>query len=250
MGKGLVSSSGLKLLSVSSDGKTTKGEAYGYCTAILYLAAANDAGFGNVCPFATKGCMEGCLKDAGRIEMEGENGVIQTARNRRTEMFFKHRMEFFALLRTEIKVVIRRAQAKHLIPVFRLNGTSDMPILALTMAREFPDVQFYDYTKIPISKHDPRATLPNYHLTFSRSESNESTCLEMLARGYNVAVPFDILKGRDLPSHYLGYHVIDGDVSDLRFKDVGQRIVGLRSKGGAHRKAQSLNNNPFIVKVA
>lgn len=53
-----------KLLSVSADAKTVKGNEYGYLTGILYLAPANLSGY-EVCPKASDGCKAGCLFYAG-----------------------------------------------------------------------------------------------------------------------------------------------------------------------------------------
>ena len=57
----------------SSDAKTSKGEKFGYLTAILYLSPATESGLThksgapvNLCPFATQGCMTSCLYTAGR----------------------------------------------------------------------------------------------------------------------------------------------------------------------------------------
>ena len=58
-----------RLLSVSSDAKTIKGQKKGYLTGILYLAPADESvssgGF-NTCPKASAGCKAGCLFTAGR----------------------------------------------------------------------------------------------------------------------------------------------------------------------------------------
>ena len=59
----------------------------------------------------------------------------------------------------------------------------------------FPDLQFVDYTKSAPGANAPRGSAAirwprNYHLTFSRSETNEADCEEVLAAGGNVAVVF------------------------------------------------------------
>ena len=177
--------------------------------------------------------------------MEGKMGMIRKARIARTKMLMQNREVFLNLLRKEINAVLRKAKRMNLIPCIRLNGTSDIPFLAVMLCREFPKVQFYDYTKIPID--NTRLSIPNYHLTFSRSEENDKDVLVSLSKGVSVAVVFDTLKGQDLPKTYLGYKVIDGDISDLRFLDEKGVIVGLRSKGRKHRKNQV--GNPFIVSV-
>jgi hypothetical protein len=124
----------------------------------------------------------------------------------------------------------------------RLNGTSDVMWERIAVEVDgkrfdnimlaFPDVQFYDYTKIPMRY---RKSLPaNYHLTFSQSEDNASDVAEALALGVNVAVVFD--KAENIPATYKGRSVLDGDATDLRFTDVaGGHIVGLYAKGKAKR---------------
>jgi hypothetical protein len=109
----------------------------------------------------------------------------------------------------------------------RLNGTSDLPwekiraTHARNLMEQFPSVQFYDYTKIP-----GRTTPDNYHLTFSEDEHNLDQCLAWLARGGNVASIFD----GPMPSHHLGYPVVDGDAHDLRFLDPTPSVIGLKLK--------------------
>jgi hypothetical protein len=103
----------------------------------------------------------------------------------------------------------------------------------------FPSVQFYDY-----SKHTNRKNIPsNYHLTFSRSESNDSKVADMFAQGFNVAIVFDTPKGQALPATYLGREVIDGDEHDLRFLDKQGVWVGLRGKGAAKKG----EHNGFVI---
>ena len=87
----------------------------------------------------------------------------------------------------------------------------------------YPDIQFYDYTKnyLRFDKVLPS----NYHLTFSRSEINHSKALELLGRGFNVAMVFD-----KIPTIYNGYTVVNGDETDLRFLDAKNVIVGLKYK--------------------
>jgi len=79
----------------------------------------------------------------------------------------------------------------------------------------------------------------NYHLTFSKSENNWDKCLDVLNNGGNIAAVFD-----KVPDTYLGYQVIDGDKSDLRFLDPKNVIVGLKAKGKARK-----DTSGFVIKV-
>jgi len=104
----------------------------------------------------------------------------------------------------------------------------------LNVMEEFPNVSFYDYTK---GFYRMRAWLDgkmpkNYHLTFSRSEATSDYKIKtILELGGNVAVVF---RG-SLPKKYMGYKVVDGDKTDLRFKDPKGVIVGLVEKGLAKK---------------
>lgn len=221
--------------------KTIKGEKKGYLTYILHLAPARLSGY-QVCPASSPGCRAACLNTAGR----GRFTKTQEARIRKTRQFFEHRAEFMRALVKDIEAGIRKAERENLIPVFRLNGTSDIrwenvecegyPNIFL----RFPDVQFYDYTKLSNRRNIPI----NYDLTFSWSEDNQVSAMVAIARGMNVAVVFDTPKGKDLPKTYLSLPVFDADDSDLRFNDP-RGVAGLRAKGDGKN-----DDSGFVVKTA
>jgi hypothetical protein len=236
----------------STDAKTSKGEKFGYLTAILYLSPATESGLThksgapvNTCPFSTEGCRTSCLYTAGRA---GIFPAVNAARRERTRDYVENRESFMAACRKSIGKLVRRAAKLNLIPCVRVNGTSDLPQLALALAAEFPEVQFYDYTKVPQPWKRTRA---NYHVTFSLSESNIADALDALEHGINVAVAFHVTRGHALPVSYMGREVIDGDVSDLRFKDSKQGvIVGLRAKGRARKDTSGFVKSATFVPLA
>lgn len=215
-------------LLTEANAKTSKGEALGYMTGILYLSPANESGVRNVCPFASAGCKSGCLYTAGRAVIFPH---IQQARIRKTQLLVTNRTEFLNQLRSDIRSLARRAGKRGMRPAVRINGTSDIADLPMIMAKEFPMVQFYDYTKIP---RPYLRVLPNYHLTFSLSESNSAAAVDALKHGVNVAAVFHVKRGQPLPETFLGAPVIDGDLHDLRFLDgYHGAVIGLRAKGKA-----------------
>src|ERR1700741_1959054 len=110
--------------------------------------------------------ISGCLCTAGRASMSPK---INQARIRKTHELFSDRQAFLDQLRKDIGAIVRKAKRERMTPCIRINGTSDLPWIPLALSKEFPDVQFYDYTKLP--KPYTR-TRPNYHLTFSHSETN------------------------------------------------------------------------------
>ena len=212
-----------KLLSTANP-KIQKGTAKGYLSFILHLAPADLSG-NEVCPKRTKGCTDACLNTAGRGGMfkKGENtNMIQKARIRKTEYFFADRAGFLADLTTDIMKAVNYARRKGLKPVFRLNGTSDLSWEKYGIIDMFPTIQFYDYTKVLGRK---TAHLPNYHLTFSAADGNDSDVQKALAQGMNVTVVYDrIPEG-----------VYSADEDDLRFLDPRVGIIGLKAKGRAKK---------------
>ena len=216
----------MKVLSVGNP-KLMKGEKKGYLSFVLHLAPADVSGK-EVCPKRTAGCTSSCLNTAGRggIFKTGETtNVIQQARIRKTKYFFENRDQFLADLEADIRLGIKQAEKKGMIPVFRLNGTSDLSWEKYDIIQKFPEVQFYDYTKVLGRKV---SSLKNYHLTFSKAESNDLDVSLALDSGMNVAVVF-----KKLPEKYRNRVVIDGDLTDLRFLDEPNVIVGLTAKGKA-----------------
>jgi len=226
-----------KLLSVSADAKTVKGEKVGVLTGILYLAPHDVSGY-QVCIKSTAGCRKACLYSAGRAVVFE---AIPAARIHKTKQFFELRQWFMETLAKDIRAIIRKADKQDMIPAIRLNGTSDilwekMPVIVdgfkydnLMLA--FPDVQYYDYTKILGRKK--ALALPNYHLTFSLAENNLKAALRALKVGYSVAVVLNLKKGEPKPETFKGYPVIDGDASDIRFNDPAGHFIALTAKGQA-----------------
>jgi hypothetical protein len=84
------------------------------------------------------------------------------------------------------------------------------------------------------------------------SEDNKDKSLELLSKGHNVAMVFGIKNEKQLPSHYQGYKVINGDKDDLRFLDDKNVIVGLKYKLLTGKGSKGKNNyldNDFIIKL-
>jgi hypothetical protein len=238
-----------KPLLSTNNAKTIKGEKLGYKTFILYMSpfTANSKGI-NVCSHASQGCADSCLVGSG---FGGMYTNVMQGRVNKTEFFLRDRVAFLNKLKGEIEKAIKLNEGKNVV-TFRLNGTSDLPYEKYKIFDNntknifelFPDVQFYDYTKnyIRFEKQLPA----NYHLTFSRSETNHDKAMQILAKGFNVAIVFD-----KLPETYAGYEVINGDDNDLRFKDKLGVIVGLKYKkntgtGGAEKNKLAFSSG-FVI---
>jgi len=235
------------MLSIDTNAKTIKGQQYGYLTGVLYLAPYDLSGY-QVCAMAAVAkCHDGCLNTAGR----GAFSNIQAARIRKTKLFFEDRAAFFAELIPSIHTLIKKARKLGLIPVCRLNGTSDIRWESVAFEWDgvryenvfefFPDLQFYDYTKIANRNVDH---IPNYDLTFSYSGvPGFQPYVQRAARdGYRIAVVFR--HREDIPVEFLGTACIDGDDSDLRHEDPPGVVVALYAKGKAKR-----DTSGFVVDI-
>ena len=248
-----------KLLNIDANPKTIKGQKQGYMTAILYLSPSDSSGY-QVCAMAKlAGCISGCLNVAGHGGMSKGNATftapnglqlpdnaIQKARIRRTKLYFEDRTEFFNQLIIEIQKFIKKAGNKGLIPVVRLNGTSDIAwenqkvtfqgFTYSNIFEIFPKIQFYDYAKTynRVTKKQPN----NYHLSLSYSLASLQYSVNVMqaakVSGKNlIVVVRDLETKRQLLAQSSTY--IDGDISDLRFKDAPNSIVLLKAKGKAKK---------------
>jgi hypothetical protein len=198
-----------------------------YRTYGLSLAPADSSGF-QLCVSSSPGCREACLFRQGR----GKWDITMVARIAKAVAFVKHRHWFGQQLHSDVAAAVRQARRAGLIAAFRLNVVSDVPWENVFggLFDDFPEAIFYDYTKhlkraIRFARGDRP---PNYHLTFSRSESNDADCEAVLQAGGNVAVVF---RKKPLPATWWGFPVVDGDATDLRFLDPPKVVVGLTAKG-------------------
>jgi hypothetical protein len=244
-------SDNVRRLLCTDSAKAAKASGYGYLNGILYMAPAELAGVGNLCPHASPACRAACLGwhsgQADMVRHESDMNDARLSRINKARAFMRDRPAFMAALVRAISALVRKAQREGLKPCVRLNGSTDISWEGIRFDHDgrkvsvyelFHQVQFVDYTKNP--NRFSRILPANLHLTFSRSEVNEQTALALLGRGVNVAVVF----GGGLPSTWQGFPVIDGDKHDLRHLDPrGGFVVGLSPKG---RKAKK-DRGGFVV---
>jgi hypothetical protein len=236
------------LLGFDTNAKTVKGEQLGFLTGILYLAPSDISGF-NVCPMAKIAqCENACLYTAGR----GAFTSIQNARIAKTQYFFNDRQDFMLNLVKDIEKGIKQASKAGLTLLIRLNGTSDIKwenihfdyefmhgkIRSITIFDLFPEIQFYDYTKIP-----NRSDLPkNYDLTFSYSGVIEYQKYAKKAISNNMRIATVFRSVKHIPDNFLGLPVVSGDNSDIRHLDPQGHIVALYAKGKA-----KIDKSGFVI---
>ena len=236
----------------------------GTMTYCVYLAPADMSGY-NVCP-NSKYCREFCLNGSGQNKCDElargvEGSKINQSRIKKTRMFHEHKADFMHLLIHEIKKYKKQAESKGMGFSVRLNGTSDLSPLAYrdpetgkNILELFPDVQFYDYTKVP-TRIKLMQQYPNYDLTLSYNGYNWDECEQFLNEGGKVAVVFFDEK---LPKSYHGFPIVDGNAYDMRYLDPAKHIIGLHyhkvagdyyidEKDG--RRKFRVPNTPFVVKV-
>ena len=245
-----------KLLGVGTNAKTIKGDGSEYLTAILYMTPYKvmvDGKSFNSCAMAEQAsCIDACLYTAGR----GKFSNVQSARQRKAQWFYKDKQGFMKQLIEDISKFEKYCTKRGIQPCVRLNGTTDIRWELIRYLGEFetyvesklfnknifeifPNVQFYDYTKIANRKCKD---IPNYHLTWSYSNANADYAKlldKALEQGMNAAVVFrsNFIQVKPKAWHtWKGYPVIDGDQDDLRFLDPrGGHIVALYAKGDAKK---------------
>ena len=208
----------------------------------IYLAPADLSGY-NVCPNSSM-CKEHCLFGSGQTMMDilsNKNRTVQT-RIKKTRLFFENKPYFMNWVVNEIKLEKLKAELNGYAFSVRINCTSDISINDLefngvNICNIFPDVQFYDYTKVYDNLKYTKM-YPNYDLTYSYNGVNWTACEKALSNGNRVAVVFE----KKLPKTFNGYRVIDGDLYDARYIDDKNVIVGLKLK----MVANNIKNGKYV----
>jgi hypothetical protein len=235
----------IPLISIDTNPKTVKGQSEGFLTGILYMAPANLSGY-NTCGMAEIAeCIKACLNTAG---LGGVYTSIQEARIKKARLYFEHRELFMHNIVLDIKKLIKKASEKGFIPLVRLNGTSDIKWENVPLTVDgieypnimsvFPEIQFYDYTKIA-----NRVDLPaNYDLTFSYSGVLKYQKYVNIAMQNKMRIAVVFRSEKLIPKKFLGLDCVSGDNTDIRHIEAGNIIVALYAKGKAKK-----DNTGFVV---
>lgn len=204
------------------------------------------------CTHASPSCLKDCIYHTGNARFDS----VHAAREMRTSRLFHPDTKEETMVDIELDIGLLNhlcsglnlkykkqinkyfGEGFQFKPVIRLNGTTDINWAkeAAILHEKFPNIMFYDYTKVPkymdmyLSGQNPytgKPFAPNYHMTFSRSESNRADALRYLEMGGNVAIVFDKIP-ETLSYNGKTYRVIDGDRHDLRFLD---DVEGMKQEG-------------------
>lgn len=239
-------------------------ETYGIYLAPSTLARDEKHPNINVCPFSAM-CAEHCLNGAGRNKIailanEGKEGLsrIDKARINRTHLFFDNRDLFMKIMLSEINQAMNHAKKNNMGFAIRLNCTSDLNLELFkyegkNILQMFPNVQFYDYTKVPTNLMLANK-YKNYHVVLSYDGTNWDLCEQYLKNGGQVAVVFDLYdnKGKQvMPKTWKGYRVVSGNESDTRFLDPQGVIIGLHYHRVAKDYVKRVYNpreTPFVIR--
>lgn len=232
----------------------------------------NDQSRESTCPKSAI-CEALCLGEtSGQNELYGGEGPYRSgprlSQFLKTEAFIVNPEAFTVSMIRQIENFRNSAKNLGYYPAIRLNVTSDFPAKMYKPVIEmFPDVQFYDYTKL-----ETKPIAENHHLTYSSTgasqvvngdiiynkESNWDRVVDkILSNGKNVAMAFS--SRNDMPKRVFDertkqvFEVWNGDEYDARFldpvRDDGKGwIVGLTNKDRttAPDEAASRHNGFFM----
>jgi hypothetical protein len=167
----------------------------------------------------------------------------------KTEALMMSPTDFGVLVANEIDSFVKKTKKENYQPAIRLNVTSDIPPKVFEgFINAFPNVMFYDYTKL-----GSNTIAPNHHLTYSSTGASQvvdgqkianqytnwDKMVQRMLGGQNVAMAFT--SRTDMPSFIKDektdqtFEVWNGDNYDARFLDPKTEdgkglVIGLTNK--------------------
>ena len=180
-------------------------------------------------------CADDCLTYSGLAQVYSS---VNQARQRKTDWYMTDRAGFLQQLRRELSNFDKLCKKQSVKGVLRLNVLSDIAWESHGIPQEFPDLTFYDYTKL--ARRLGRTPI-NYDLMFSYSSAPKYQSQARIA--LQTDAPITVVFRGGLPTHFMGREVYDGDKSDLDNLEQRGKSIGLRVKGNEAKKSKS----PFIV---
>lgn len=259
------------LSSASANTKTRKAQDGRPDYRLVSLALSPDKaapGLPTNCPHSTPSCVAACVANVGLASIWKS---IMAARIAKTQFMRLDRAGFIKQLLEELKREKEASEREGTELAVRLNCFSDLPWFTKPFGaiNEQVDAHYYDYSKCPSYFCDTVGS--NYHITFSRTETNEDDCAELVERGCNIAVVFGHhgtgytgprAYNQTIPKSYVigGKRRVtyDADQNDMRFLDfragVGNnarvgRVAALRLKASNNVEHQKALSSGFAVTV-
>lgn len=191
-------------------------------------------------------CLKTCLYFSGMNNLfQSKSGNLSTAMMKRIRRMFLLKNDsklFFRLVKRDIETALLNARFDGVKCGVRLNGYTDLDWNSFQseMLAEFPEINFYDYSK-NLEKENIA------HTTFSYNGGDLIPYIEKVASGQNVAVVVNIKKNKPLPKTWHGLPVLDGDPTDNRYLDGKGFWIFLRAKNTI--KGKDSRDKNFIVNV-
>lgn len=198
----------------------------------------------NLCVGSNSACRKTCLVYSGRNPLADK--LVPTKLSR-TESLLREPVAWVRMYLDSISLHREECIRKGIDCYVRPNVLSDIPweVIAPEVFHLFPDVSFYDYTKV--FGREPGAS--NYDLTFSFSGTNALQCQREMDRGIRVAAVFWLQNKEDKLTDltFMGQPVIDGDEHDFRPLDPPASVIGLKFKVPNNRRIPTKDERKFVM---
>jgi len=168
-------------------------------------------------------CILNCIFFTGKSNlMKSKNLELSTTTMKRIRKdFLLQNDKFFFIEKLKSELFLLNATYKTC--AVRLNVVQDIEWTKLINFKDYPNIVFYDYTKVKnrLKKNSP------IKFTYSVSEKDsKQDIINLLKKGFNVSM---IIKG-PLPKQWEGFNIINGDIDDNRYKDKAGSVVALKYK--------------------
>lgn len=225
---------------------------------LLTIRVRGIAANSTFCLGSSPECRAACLAHTGR----NVYAYSMRVKRQRCEALLSKPVHFMRAIVARVEQHETNSKKRGDEPFVRMNVISDIPweLFAPGLFRKFPNLQFYDYTKVP--GRNPRAErVDNYDLTFSYSGRNWAFVKhEVEVSRRRVAIVFlpkrkyQAKEIREqpmigLPATFQGLKVVEGDFSDVRPRDPERVFVGLRWKIPRGEERRAMKTSAFVVPV-
>jgi len=168
------------------------------------------------------GCMEGCISNSGRALIFDS---VNKARKAKADFFERDTVLFIETLKRELSNFDKLCRKQNVQGVVRLNVFSDIQWEKHGIPQAFPNLFFYDYTKLAARLGNTPA---NYSLMFSYSGRAQYS--KQVAIALKTDVPVVVVFRGPMPEYFLDRPVVNGDANDLDNVFAGRVVIGLKEK--------------------